>query len=95
MGSNPARVSDRSVKKMSADFKHDKLRFLPVQVISVDAGIILKRGCTEVKISGEGASEAIQVILEATGKAEVNQDQLLDLFAPINTARRKASSYLS
>lgn len=67
---------------MSADFKHDKLRFLPVQVISVDAGIILKRGCTEVKISGEGASEAIQVILEATGKAEVNQDQLLDLFAP-------------
>jgi bacteriocin biosynthesis cyclodehydratase domain-containing protein len=43
----------------------DKLKALPVQLIEVDGGVIVRRGCTQVKITGEGAAEVVELVLNA------------------------------
>src|SRR5712692_4247002 len=65
-------MSDHAVKKFKA---------LAVQVIEIDGGIILKRGCTEVKIGGEGVVEALQVILTATADSGKTREEICGLFA--------------
>jgi bacteriocin biosynthesis cyclodehydratase domain-containing protein len=58
-----------------------KLRALPLQVVEIAGGVILKRGCTEVKISGEGAAQALQVVLGATAGRGATSDEICRRFA--------------
>lgn len=58
----------------------NKLRALPVQVIEIDGGVLLKRGCTEIKIMGEGALEIVSAILEASSGKGISREDLLALF---------------
>ncbi len=44
----------------------EKLRLLPVHVVAVSGGIVLKRGRLELRISGEEAGIVVQVISEET-----------------------------
>jgi bacteriocin biosynthesis cyclodehydratase domain-containing protein len=63
--------------------RHDlNLRSVPVQLIRSDKGVILKRGCTEVKIGGEGTDRVLRVLFAATSNAGSTKKELLDLFSP-------------
>ncbi len=42
-----------------------RLRALPVQLIETEGGVILKRGCVEIKIAGDRALEAVGILLDA------------------------------
>jgi bacteriocin biosynthesis cyclodehydratase domain-containing protein len=53
---------------------------LPVQLIPVDGGAIVKRGCTELKVSGHGAFEAASSILERCGAGGASRQDLCALF---------------
>jgi molybdopterin-synthase adenylyltransferase len=53
----------------------------PAQLISVPGGVILKRGCTEIKIGGEGSQRVIGLILAATSTHGVSKADLLGLFS--------------
>src|SRR5688500_5775026 len=58
-----------------------KLRSLPVQFIQNPEGVILKRGCTELRISGEGAAAVISQILTLTVGRGVTEEEICDRFA--------------
>ncbi len=59
----------------------------PTQVISLDDGVLLRRGCTEVKISGEPRDLffTLQTIFELTEKQDVSLSSLLDHPYPYDT----------
>lgn len=44
-------------------------RSLPAQIIEIDGGVILVRGCTEIKVMGEGAVEAVQHVWSCADEA--------------------------
>jgi bacteriocin biosynthesis cyclodehydratase domain-containing protein len=67
---------------MELQLTSNKLRALPVQVIEIDDGVLLKRSCTEIKIMGEGALNVIGAILDASGGEGIEREELLDLFGP-------------
>jgi bacteriocin biosynthesis cyclodehydratase domain-containing protein len=48
---------------------HQKLRARPLQLVETSNGVILKRGRTEFRISGEGAKSAITTLLSAFADA--------------------------
>lgn len=58
-----------------------KIRMLPVQWISTSDGVVLVRGCTEVRIAGERAAAAAQVVLGAAAGEGVTREELRELFA--------------
>ncbi|HLG16592.1 MAG TPA: TOMM precursor leader peptide-binding protein [Blastocatellia bacterium] len=58
-----------------------KLRALPVQLIETGDGVILKRGRVEIKISGEGALESVQVLLEAAADQPATEEEICALYA--------------
>ena len=60
----------------------NKLKAVPMQCINIPGAVILKRGCTEFKISGEGVAEAVQVILEATTGEGATENEIYELFGP-------------
>ena len=47
--------------------KRGKLKALPVQIVEIPGGVVLKRGCTEVTLAGSGTAEAVRMVLNATG----------------------------
>jgi len=53
----------------------------PVQLISVPGGVVLKRGCTEIKIGGEGSQRVIRILLAATSAHGASKADLLALFS--------------
>jgi len=55
---------------------------LPTQVIETGEGVILKRGCTEFKISGAGAAEAVKKILARAGTGGATREDIRNLFEP-------------
>jgi molybdopterin-synthase adenylyltransferase len=61
-----------------------RLRVLPLQCIELPDGVLLVRGCTEVKISGEGAAEALQIVLTATAGEGMTREELLGLFGALD-----------
>jgi molybdopterin-synthase adenylyltransferase len=69
----------------------ERLRALPVQLIEVDGGVVLKRGCLEIKIGGEGATRAVQLVLAATAHKGVTREEIYELFPP---PRRPAVRHL-
>jgi len=58
-----------------------KLRFLPVQVIENDEGLILKRGCTEVMIGGEQGKEVVLAMLDLFANGDLTEEELASAFA--------------
>lgn len=63
-----------------------KLRSLPVQLIQLKDGVLLKRGCLETKICGDGATEAVCIILEQASRRAITREELCRLFAAPNSA---------
>lgn len=64
---------------MKMELREERLRALPMQVLEIDGGVVLKRGRTEVKIRGEGAAEAVQRLLGATAGEGRTRSELLAL----------------
>jgi bacteriocin biosynthesis cyclodehydratase domain-containing protein len=59
------------------------LRALPFQVIDLESGIVLKRGCTEVRVDGENAALVIQLLCEQLDSGRgATREQLQEPFAP-------------
>src|SRR2546423_1707982 len=58
-----------------------KLKAPAIQIIETGNGVILKRGCTEFKIAGEGAAEAIKKIMTVAGRG-TTKEEIYDLFDP-------------
>ena len=59
-----------------------KLRALPVQFIEcLHPGVVLKRGCTELRISGDKAVEVIQYVMRAATGRTVTPKEMCDGFA--------------
>jgi thiazole/oxazole-forming peptide maturase SagC family component len=57
-----------------------KLKSLRVHVIESDDGVILRRGCSALKIAGDGAAEAIKKVLKKTIDGATH-DEICELFA--------------
>jgi bacteriocin biosynthesis cyclodehydratase domain-containing protein len=72
----------------------ESLKAFPVQVISIEGGVVLKRGRVEVKISGAEAAEAVQTLLDSLAGG-ATRDQLHRLFpAPERPAVDALLNYL-
>jgi bacteriocin biosynthesis cyclodehydratase domain-containing protein len=67
---------------MRMDLSPGRLRALPVQVVEIDEGIILKRGCVETSIRGRGAVAAVRRLLEATSGAGMPAAAIREVFPP-------------
>jgi bacteriocin biosynthesis cyclodehydratase domain-containing protein len=63
------------------DLSPGLLRALPVQVVEIDDGVVLKRGCVETSIRGKGAVEAVQRLLQATSGGGMDAAAVRNLFA--------------
>lgn len=61
--------------------KFQKLRALPVQLIETLDGIILKRGCAEIKLTGEGIAAAVHRVLWAATNADVTSEEICEQFS--------------
>jgi bacteriocin biosynthesis cyclodehydratase domain-containing protein len=59
----------------------DRLVALPVQVVGTDNGVILARGCVEVKVTGPRAAEVVRVVLGATQGTGATCQDLSEAFA--------------
>lgn len=52
-----------------------QLTSLPIQYIELDDGIVLKRGCTEIRVRGQGMAEvARRILMATTGKMTTCRD---------------------
>jgi molybdopterin-synthase adenylyltransferase len=58
-----------------------RLKSLSVQFIQIPAGVILKRGCTELRISGEGIAQVVQQILHRASTCNATLQEIRDQFA--------------
>jgi bacteriocin biosynthesis cyclodehydratase domain-containing protein len=59
-----------------------KLKAQAVQVIETGDAVVLKRGCTEFKIAGAGAAEAVKKILAVACNGGATREEILELFEP-------------
>ncbi|MGD9725983.1 MAG: TOMM precursor leader peptide-binding protein [Nitrospiraceae bacterium] len=59
-----------------------RLKALPVHLVQIQGGVVIKRGCTETKILGDGASEVVQTVFAATlTEAGATHSEILKLFS--------------
>lgn len=66
------------------------LKSLPIQFIESDNCVILKRGCTELRIDGKGAAEAIGRIFQFATDGQMTFQNICDQFpTPIRPAIRE------
>jgi bacteriocin biosynthesis cyclodehydratase domain-containing protein len=72
---------------MGFTLKHQKLLSLPVQIIEMSNGVTLKRGCTEVRITGPDAGQAVKMILDAARTGSASLADIRKLFAPSSGRR--------
>lgn len=66
---------------MKMELPPSRYRALPLQVIDVDGGVILKRGLVEVRVVGRGAAGAVRTLLEAASGAGIAEGDVGALFA--------------
>lgn len=66
---------------MKMELPPPRYRALPLQVIDVDGGVILKRGVVEIRVVGGGAAGAVRTLLEAASGAGIAEADLGALFA--------------
>jgi bacteriocin biosynthesis cyclodehydratase domain-containing protein len=62
------------------DLSPGRLRSLPVQVVEIDDGVVLKRGCVETCVRGTGAVETVRRLLQATSGGGMDAAAVRDLF---------------
>lgn len=60
---------------------HKKLRALPLQCIELSDGVLLKRGCTVLKINGAGAAQAVNSILTHLTTEPSSTEEIVQTFA--------------
>src|SRR5262245_16564405 len=65
---------------MKQDWCSIALRVLPLQFITIPEGVILKRGCEELKISGIGAADKVQRILNLLRQEKATKDIICNQF---------------
>jgi thiazole/oxazole-forming peptide maturase SagC family component len=63
------------------DKSSDRLRALPVQLLSVEGAVILSRGVVELWVSGERAVEVVPAVLAAASGEGVTRRDLVERFA--------------
>ncbi|HKI21610.1 MAG TPA: TOMM precursor leader peptide-binding protein [Isosphaeraceae bacterium] len=61
-----------------------RLRAVPVQPIEISDGVLLVRGNMAVKLSGEGAAEAAQIVLTAAAGEGATPQELINLFGALD-----------
>ena len=59
-----------------------KLKAQAVQIIETGDGVILKRGCTEFKVAGEGAAEGVKEVLAVAGNGGATREEIRKMFEP-------------
>jgi len=59
----------------------EKLRALPLQLIEIDEGVLVKRGFTVLKVQGEGAALAVQTVLSTLGRNPSTREEISNLFS--------------
>jgi molybdopterin-synthase adenylyltransferase len=69
------------MESMPFDRTSEKLRALPVQLVEVPDGVILRRGSVEIKIGGERAVEVTQIVLAAAAEKDVTLEEICERFA--------------
>lgn len=57
-----------------------KLRAVPLQLIEVENGIILRRGCVQVKFSGPSVTEAVRLVLDTVTGNEATPEEIRSMF---------------
>ncbi|HXG22622.1 MAG TPA: TOMM precursor leader peptide-binding protein [Methylomirabilota bacterium] len=58
-----------------------KLKILPVQFAQIPDGVVLTRGCVQVKIGGEQAVEIVQAVLALASGDGATKEQICEFFA--------------
>ena len=67
-----------------------RFKALPVHLVEIEGGVVVKRGCTEIKILGDGASEVVQTVFAATlTQAGATHSDILELFSRSSRAAIK------
>lgn len=59
-----------------------KLKALPIQIIRLEDGILLKRGCTEVKVPDDGSIGMVARVLTLAGQNGVTREEISNQFSP-------------
>jgi bacteriocin biosynthesis cyclodehydratase domain-containing protein len=59
-----------------------KLKALPIQIIRLEDGILLKRGCTEVKVRDDGSIGMVARVLTLAGQNGVTREEISNQFSP-------------
>jgi bacteriocin biosynthesis cyclodehydratase domain-containing protein len=60
------------------DLEEERLRAVLVQLVEVPDGVLLKRGCAEMNVEGDGAKEIVELLLGRAAGAPATRDELLD-----------------
>jgi bacteriocin biosynthesis cyclodehydratase domain-containing protein len=58
-----------------------KLKALPIQIIRLKDGILLKRGCTEIKVPDDGSIGMVARVLTIAGQNGVTREEISNLFS--------------
>ncbi len=66
---------------MSLDPLSTRFKVVQVQCVETNDGVILKRGCEEIKIKGTGAVKAVKTLLAAAAGQGATREEILELFA--------------
>lgn len=67
---------------MSLISQTEKLHSQPIHIIEIENGVLLKRGCTEVRIGGDGITQIVRIILTATANGGATLEDICSLFVP-------------
>lgn len=59
-----------------------KLKALPIQIIRLKDGILLKRGCTEVKVPDDGSIGVLARVLTLAAQNGVTREEISKQFGP-------------
>src|SRR5438309_1492504 len=71
----------RRILEMRLNSKRQRLIALPVQVIEVPEGVVLKRSSTEVMIMGANAARSVRMVLDVTRANGATPKEIRSLFA--------------
>lgn len=66
---------------MSLDPLSSRLKAVQLQCIETNQAVVLKRGCTEIKISGAGAGQAVKTLLAAAAGQGATREEIQERFA--------------
>lgn len=65
---------------MKLEIRKNRIVCLPVQFIETPGGVVLKRGCTEVQIRGEGVQQTVGMLLARLSGKGMDREDALEMF---------------